>query len=260
MTSTDLDRAHAAMTAAPEDDALRLRFFERLADNELFMLLGAEPDGDHITPALFEVEDVQYALVFDREDRLADFVGREAPYAGLSGRGLCQMLAGQGVGLGLNLEVAPSSMLVPPQAIDWLVETLAHTPEMEAARLTAVTPPKGVPEDVIAGLDRKLAMTAGLASAAYLSGVTYEDGGTGHILVFVGADPAAEQGLANAAAEALRFSGIEAGTMDVLFAEEGDPLVKRVAKVGIRFDLPLPEAPRPIVPPGSDPNSPPKLR
>ena len=39
---TDLDQAHAAMETAPEDDTARLRFYERLADTELFMLLGAE--------------------------------------------------------------------------------------------------------------------------------------------------------------------------------------------------------------------------
>ena len=38
MTSTALDKAHAAMQAAPEDPQARLKFFERFADNELFLL------------------------------------------------------------------------------------------------------------------------------------------------------------------------------------------------------------------------------
>ena len=46
--TTPLDQAHAAMEAAPEDDAARLRFFERLADSELFILLDKEPEGDRI--------------------------------------------------------------------------------------------------------------------------------------------------------------------------------------------------------------------
>ena len=116
---TDLDNAHAAMQAAPDDDAGRLRFYERLADTELFMLLDGEPDGDQITPALFEVEDQRFALVFDREERLSQFVGRVAPYAGLPGRDLVRMLTGQGIGLALNLEVAPSAMLIPAEAVDW---------------------------------------------------------------------------------------------------------------------------------------------
>ena len=115
---TDLDQAHAAMEAAPDDDAVRLRFYERLADTELFVLLGAEAEGDQITPELFEIEDQRFTLVFDREERLSQFVGREVPCAGLPGRTLVQMLQGQGIGLAFNLEVAPSAMLIPAEAVD----------------------------------------------------------------------------------------------------------------------------------------------
>ena len=73
---TDLDLAHAAMDGAPEDDATRLRFYERLADTELFLLLGSEADGDQINPEIFEIENQKFTLVFDREERLAQFVGR----------------------------------------------------------------------------------------------------------------------------------------------------------------------------------------
>ena len=173
---TDLDTAHAAMDAAPDDDAKRLQFYERLADTELFMLLGAEAAGDKVTPELFEIEDQQYVLIFDREERLATFVGREAPYAGLSGRVLSGMIAGQGIGLALNLDVAPSAMLIPAQAVDWLHATLENAPQEAEARLTEVSTPKGLPEAVITGLDRKLAIAAGLAHSASLAAATYDDG------------------------------------------------------------------------------------
>lgn len=257
---TDLDIAHAAMDAAPDDDAKRLQFYERLADTEFFMLLGAEASGDKITPELFEIEDQSYILIFDREERLAEFVGREAPYAGLSGRVLSDMVAGQNIGFALNLEVAPSAMLIPSAAVDWLHATLAHAPQEAEARLTEVFAPKGLPEAVIIGLDRKLAIAAGLASIAYLAGVTYDDKARGHVLAFIDAVPGAEPALARAAGEALTFSGIEAGTMDVLFARASDPLATHLAKVGLRFDLPAlhdPQAPRA---PGMDPNRPPILK
>ena len=45
---TPLDTVHAAMEAAPQDDAARLRFYERLADSELFLLLTEEAQGDNI--------------------------------------------------------------------------------------------------------------------------------------------------------------------------------------------------------------------
>ena len=256
---TDLDNAHAAMQAAPDDDAGRLRFYERLADTELFMLLDGEPDGDQITPALFEVEDQRFALVFDREERLSQFVGRVAPYAGLPGRDLVRMLTGQGIGLALNLEVAPSAMLIPAEAVDWLVQTLSHGPDETEARLTEIFAPN-VPEAVISGLDRKLAIAGGRARFAYLAAATYEDGAKGHVLVFVDVLDGSEQALASAASEALTFSGIEAGVMDVMFAHASDPLAAHLAKVGLRFDLQTPAPPEIPGAPGMNPEKPPKLR
>lgn len=259
MTQTDIDIAHAAMTASEDDDAARLRFYERVADAELFILLAGDPDGDQVEPELFEISDQKFALIFDREERLATFVGRAAPYAGLPGRGLIQMLEGQGVGLALNLEVAPSAMLIPPDAVDWLAETLRNTPEETTGNLSELRSPGALPEEVVTGLDRKLAIAAGLASHAFLSGAVYDDGRFGHILAFVDAKDAAEKALAHAAGEALTFSGIEAGTIDVLFVKSGDAINDILARVGLRFDLPVPEQPNLPGAPGMDPEKPPKL-
>ena len=257
---TDLDIAHAAMDAAPDDDAKRLQFYERLADTELFMLLAAEAADDKVTPELFEIEDQQYILIFDREERLATFVGREAPYAGLSGRVLSGMIARQGIGFALNLDVAPSAMLIPAQAVDWIHATLENAPQEAEARLTEVSTPKGLPEAVITGLDRKLAIAAGLANMAYLAAAIYDDKSRGHVLVFIDAVPGSEAALARAAGEALTFSGIEAGTMDVMFARGSDPLAGHLAKVGLRFDLPALHDPQAPGAPGMDPARPPILK
>ncbi len=256
---TDLDTAHAAMQTAPDDDTARLRFYERLADTELFMLLGGEAAGDKITPELFEIDDQRFTLVFDREERLSQFVGRVAPYAGLPGRTLAEMLAGQGIGLALNLEVAPSAMLIPAEAVDWLVTTLGNAPEETEAHFSEISTPK-VPEAVVTGLDRKLAIAAGRARFAYLAAATYDDGGRGHVLAFIDAVDGAEKALAAAASEALTFSGIEAGMIDVLFVRATDPLAAHLAKVGLRFDLPQPELPEAPPAPGMDPDKPPNLR
>ena len=125
MTETQIDRAHAAMQAAPEDDSARLRFYDSLAGSELYLMLTEEPVGDSVSPELFDVQGSRFVLVFDREDRLSAFAGRAVPYAAMSGRALAQMLSGQGVGLALNIEVAPSAILLPPDALGWLSETLA---------------------------------------------------------------------------------------------------------------------------------------
>ncbi len=259
---TPLDMSHAAMEAAPNDDAARLRFYERLADSEMFLLLTKETEGDQISPEIFDLGDASFVLVFDRIERLAQFVGKPAPYAALSGRVIAQMLAGQGIGLGVNLEVAPSQMLIPPEAVAWLCDTLAHSPDQVEARAEELYAPKGLPEELLTALDAKLAMAAGLAQNAYLTAIKYEGGGTGHMLGFVGTIEGAEGALAKAASEALTFSGLEAGSIDVGFFAASDPMAAAMAKVGLRFELPKLEARAETIrpAPGSDPDNPPKLR
>ncbi len=261
MAETELDRAHAAMEAAAEDGAARLGFYHALADTQLFLLLVAEAVGDDISPQTYDVEGVPHALAFDTEDRLAEFTGAAAPYAALPGRTLAAMLAGAGAGLGLNLGVAPSSILLPPEALGWLNETLGQGDGAEGgARPDALTPPGNVPQSVLSALDAKLARAAGLASHACLAGTRYAGGETGHLLVFIGAVQGSEAALTRAVSEALTFSGVEAGTLDVGFADIGSALAQRVERVGLRFDLPKAEAPEPRAAPGSDPSRPPKLR
>ncbi|SLN47052.1 SseB family protein [Pseudooctadecabacter jejudonensis] len=257
---TEIDTAHGAMMANEEDDLARLRFYERLADTELFMLLKGEAEGDQISPAMFEVEDQQFVLIFDREARMVEFYGKIAPYAALSGRAMSQMLEGQRIGMALNMGVAPSAMLIPAEAVDWLAQTLGAEAQQVEGQITELTAPTGLPETLLEALDRKLATAAGLAVEAYLCGVTYEGGGRGHMLAFVGTIEGAEGALTAAVNEALVFSGVEAGMLDVAHLEGGDPVSERVAKVGLRFDLPKPQMPQqPGSNPGMDPAKPPKL-
>lgn len=259
---TALDLAHAAMETAPEDEAARLRFYERLADSELFLLLGEEPEGDKIKPEVFSTEDGEFVLAFDREERLAEFAGRIVPYVAMSGRMIVQMLEGANIGLGINLDVAPSQMLMPVVALDWLRDTLANNPEQVEAGVEEVLPPKGLPEVLLTALDAKLATAAGLADNAYLVALKYTGGGQGHLLGFVNATEAAQGALAQAVSEALTFSGIEAGALDVGFFEASDEMAARLARVGLRFELPKPEAAEAYAPqkPGSNPDKPPRLR
>ncbi|SEQ11128.1 SseB family protein [Thalassovita taeanensis] len=259
---TALDTAHAAMAANDRDEAARLRFYERLADSELFLLLSEEAVDESVSPELFELSDHSFVLVFDREERLAQFVGQPAPYAALSGRVIAGLLADQGIGLGVNLEVAPSSILIPPEAVEWLAQTLGHGPDEAEARIEEVGRPQGLPEALLTALDAKLATAGGLAHAAYLVAARYDGGGNNHLLAFVDAVPGAEGALAKAVAEALTFSGIEAGALDVSFVRASEPLAAKLAQWGLRFDLPHPQAVAEVqrAAPGSDPAKPPILR
>ncbi|APX89138.1 hypothetical protein BV394_04920 [Brevirhabdus pacifica] len=261
---TALDRAHQAMSAAPEDERLRMRFYERLIDSELFLLLEAEPHGDGvIEPVVFPVDGGQVILAFDRDSRLSDFVGRDAPYAALSGRALIAMIEGQALGLGLNLGVAASEVLLDATAVAWLSGMIESQPAEVAETPEEIGAPENLPQDLLTGLDTKLALAAGMAASACLVRVTYRGGRRGHLLAFIGAQPGAEPALTTAAGEALRFSGLDAGEMDVGFFQADDPVAERLARVGLRFDLPLPPEAvplAPMAPPGSDPDRPPRLK
>ncbi|MEL6913767.1 MAG: SseB family protein [Pseudomonadota bacterium] len=259
--ATPIDLAFAVMEATGSD-ADRLRFYERVADAELFLLVEEEPVGDEVKPRLFDLEEEgRIVVAFDRADRLAAFVGGPSPFVALSGRALVQLLTAEALGLGLNLEVAPSSYLLPADAVAWLAETLAHAPDAADMKVAEVAAPGELPERLLTALDAKLALMGAAAETAFLAMATYEDGSRGHILAFVDAAPGADGALSRAASEALTFSGLEAGQLDVTFLRASDAVAGQLARVALRFDLPKArtEAVAPGAP-GMDPAKPPKLR
>lgn len=258
---TPLDTAHALMDANPDDDATaRLRFYERLADSELFLLLQTGAKGDNLAPEIFETDGEQYVLVFDTEERLVDFTGHSAHHAALSGRVIAKMLSGQGIGLGVNLAVAASSILLPPEALIWLAQMLENAPKEITARPTVFKAPAGVEQTMLAAIDTKLASAAGLAESAYLVCAEYDDDSQGLMLAIIDALPAAHSALAKAVSEVVMF-GAGDTALDVTFFARNDTICTKLAKVGLRFDLPKREAEAPVpTAPGRDPNSPPILR
>ena len=251
--TTPLDAAHrrAEETGAEAD---RLAFMSRLAEAELHLLLDAA-DGDRVSPRLFDVEGTRYALAFDLPERLEAFAGA-APTATLSGRRLAGMLAAEDLGLGLNLGEAPSAQLLEPAAMAWLAEALTAAPVEAAARIAEVAPPGGLPEALLEALDGKLRLAGGLARSGYLARATWEDGTRDHVLAFVDPVPGAEPELARAVSEALAFSGVEAGRLDVTFLRSDRPLAAALARHGLRIELPAPEPEGPR----RDPDAPPRLR
>lgn len=259
MMETGLDVASAAMDAAPEDDAARLRYYGRLADAELYMLLSEAAEEESVSPVLIEEAGQSYAVAFDSEERLSDYAGGAAYHAAVPGRALAQILGGQGLGLALNPRVAPSARLLPPAALGWLAETLTHAPRESVDRPVAVNPPKDFPETLLAALDEKLTSARGMAREAWLVRVEYADGREAPLLAFLDPAPVAERGLAVAVGEALTFSGLEEGALDVTFLSSGSETARRIARVGLRLKLPQPHvAPGPKAP-GSDPDKPPRL-
>ena len=260
--ATPLDLARAAIGDGPDAQAARLRFYERLAASELFVLL--DPDRAGPAPQVFDLSDGRFVMAFDREHRLAAFAGAPAPFAALPGRTLVRSLAGQGAGIGINLGVAPSSFLMDAEAVDWLDAMLPGPPAEVAARPVCFAAPRGLPAALAGALDARFASAGGLAAGAGIASVTYDDGRSGHMVAFVGAVAGAERALAAAVAEALAFSGLDAGEIDVAFLSRDDPATARFARAALMFEVPGPSASAapPAGPraPGSDPDSPPRLR
>ena len=238
---TRLDLAHAAMLRAPEDAAARMHYHQCLADTELCLLLETEATtgaaGDSIAPKLFDFDGTSFVLGFDTEDRMAAFVDRASPYAALPGRVIAGLLAGQGIGLGINLGDNGASYLMPAEAVDWLAATLGHAPSEIVARPREVFAPRGLPEVLLAGLAARLAVMPGVAASAHLVGVRYADGRQGHLLVIADAFRSAEAALAKAASEGLTFSGVDAGELDVVFLPANAPLAVAARRLGLAFDL-----------------------
>ena len=258
---TMLDRAHSAMMAQPEDDTLRLQYYRHLSDAALFLWLDAEPRDQVFQPRVFPLEDGPVVLAFDTEDRLAEASGQVVPYAVLPGRIVAQALAGQGVALGINLGVAETAYLVPPEALTWLAQTLRHAPESAAGYPERFGRPDAVPPALLATLEAKLARLDGLAASAVLASVSYAGGRRGHILAFLDATEGAREALARAAAEALVFSGLDMGQLDVTFLAATEASARAMLQSGLRLDMmsaPAVPTEPPLPQPGS--NGPPRLR
>jgi len=256
---TPIDRAFAAMMADEENAGARLAFYERLCDCELFMLLDGEPAGNVLNPRIFPLAEGDFTLIFDLPERLVEFADAMAPYGALSGRAIITMLAGKGVGLGLNLGVAPSSYLIPASAVDWLAQILRHRAQETKGIAREFASPSDFPPGLLSALRTKLALAAGHASCAYLVSASYADGASGHLLGFVDARPNAQPALTQAISEVLVFWGAQTSSLDVAFFGAGDPVCARLARVGLRFDLSEQRVAKRPSPPGMDPDKPPKL-
>lgn len=259
--ATPLDRAHARMEAAGEDDeGARRAYYDRLAAAELFLLVEEEARQERVSPMLARVDGASFALAFDREDRLAAFAGDAAPYLALGGRALTGMLADEGLGLALNPDVAPSAYLLPPEAVAWIAETAGVAPDETADRPERVMPPETLPEAWLEALDARLAAMAGLARVAWLAGVEWADGRQGHLVAVEARTPDVGAAVARAVSDCTALVGQDIGEVSVVVLAPGDRLAERIARVGLRFDLPQTARPDAPTPPGSDPDRPPRLR
>ena len=256
-----LDDLYAALQTG--GDAEGMAFYRALADAELFVLLEAEAVGEVMTPRVFDLADGPVLLAFDSEERMAGFSGEVLPYAALPGRVVAGQMVGHGLSLGLNLgSGAASEVILPPEALDWLMAMLEQAPpEALELRVAAFEPP-AVPGAVLATLAGALTGVV----RAYVVGVRYDGGRRAQMLMLTGVEAAAEAKVLRAVTEALAFSGLDASALDTVFRPEGDAMLARLAGValvlqGEAMAEPVPEVPvGPPSGPGMDRSRPPILK
>ena len=267
---TNLDRAHEQMQLRPDDDALRARFMSLLADCELFLPLKQEPKGDEIAPELLDLEGGTYLRAYDSEERLSQGCQNAGeggvPYIALSGRILARMLAGSQVGLALNLNVAPSSMLLSNDMMRWVNEVLDHAPETAQGHIASLHAPRQFAGSFLDVLSAKLVFSASLAQAFWLCRVVYKSGEEADVLAILGAEARVEEALAKAVQEAVLLAGEGDTVLDVLFLTGDEPLVAALERLGERLIFErseeAPNTPQNTfpTPPSRDPDKPPILR
>ena len=260
---TELDQRYAALLSG--GDAEGMAFYRALADAEWFVLLEAEAQGEVMTPRVFDLADGPVLLAFDSEERLAGFSDQVLPFAALPGRVVAGQMVGQGpesenrLALGLNLgSGAASEVILPPEALDWLVAMLDQAaPQAMALRVAAFETPS-VPGAVLGTLAGALVGVA----RAYVVGVRYDGGRRGQMLVLTGVEAAAEGKVLRAVTEALAFSGLDASALDTVFRDAGDALLARLAGVALVLEGEVAAEVVPEVPsgPGMDPGRPPILK
>jgi len=249
---SDLYRAHAA--AMQEDEAAALPFWDLFARSELILALNAESEGDSIDPQVFETSEGAFAVGFTSEAGLAEFSDGIVPYAAIPGRAAAAILGM--AGYGLVLDPGEAAILLGPEELVWLTETLATAPEAGEAAIREVLPPGEVATALLEAIGARLA--PGLFTALVLARAAADGGAVTPLIAVLGPAPGAEPPLAAALSEALAFAAASDDWQIGFFPAEG-PLAAALLRQGMRLDIEEAEPPKPVAP-GSDPTKPPKLR
>ncbi len=236
---TDIDRAYSEMITGGEAELLR--FYQVLAGSGLFVLLDA-PDGNEVPePKIIPVEAGHYVLVFDLKDRVTELTGYDAPTSRVTGREVFQLMRGRGIGVAVNMGEAPSAMLIPGDAIDWICDTLddaagkapapAPAPAPAAGRFKALLAPHNFPDTLQLALNDKLGPVADLYDRALLLRAEYDDGQSGYLLAFSVVEEGNRGAIAASVNDALAtFRGKEIA-LDIAFLASDEPLLDRIGRV-----------------------------
>lgn len=243
----------------PEHETMA--YYHALLDQVLCVLLQGDPEAGDPALQVFDTSQGQFSVAFDSELRLAEFAGDSAFFVEMSGRALVQSLRDMGLGLGVNLDVAPSSALLPADVIAWLADQADAAPDESHARpvdFAALPTPRWC--DALIARLQPLDVTKALWIATGL----YEDGAARSCLIYPALPSQITPSVAKLSYDVARFAAQEgdADDLEVIFLPHGDPLWLRLVQVGLKIDVPKPTPQEIVQPlgPGLDPTKPPILR
>ncbi len=253
--ATPLDRAHAAMTAAPDDEAPRRAYLALLAGHELLIALRDDGAKGAVEPESVEIEGTTFVIAHDGDARLA--AGRQGAVARLAATGaeIARLLAPEGLGLILNPGAPEVAFVLDPEGVRWLAAEAGDPPRTQERPLGAFGPPAIASPAALAALDARLAEAGALVRRAALAGARDAEGLPTLVLALAGVPAEAEAGLAEGLGALLRLAGAQGARADILFLPEAGPEFAAIAAAGLVFEPPAPAAP---APPGTA--GPPRLR
>ena len=145
---TSLD--YAFIQAQSAEDTGSIQDFYNIFVNQVFYLLlediegNQELDSQVINPRLISVEGHETALIFDTEERMAEFIDTPSDFVTLTGEALVNMVVNKDIQIGLNLGVAPSSLIIDATILKSIWTDIQKTVEViESSNLEnlSVSPP-----------------------------------------------------------------------------------------------------------------------
>ena len=240
----------AAFLEAQRDPAASPRFFDELMATLLYMPVHEEPEetesgGQSISPIIFEVEDEETILVFDSEERVADWATEPVNYVGLPGATIFEMFDGREQ-VGLNLGVAPSSLIITRENVAWLHDRAVEATEAEeipAGANLRVEPPADAPREAVAALTSRLAGFRAEVQEATLFRLFVEgEGGRESSRLVLALSPTpigahrAEE-VAAALAKTARAAFSIAEPLEVTILHPGSELMEKARSVGLRLPI-----------------------
>ncbi len=262
--TTNLDAVFVSAMAAKEDAAMAA-FYDALAATMLYMPIEGDPEKDEASPMALELEGGPTVLVFDTEERLAEFVDNPTGYAAAPGRTVIEMAARAGAQIGVNLGPSPSATLLPVDVVSWIAEALTTPVEIRDLSSVLLSAPKSPEAALLEALAGRLAEFSDVVAEAWLVSAEAGEGPIGLALILLPQDGVSTDGLAEALAEgiarAVQHATPGEAPPDLALVEEDAKPLDIARRVGIGLHAVV-EAAEPSEPqaPGSDPAMPPKLR